>query len=99
MRVHVGDVCTEMPAPHSSDGGIPVQKVGVSVWKGQVQEEAIRQCKLSVSIRMSVCVCVQVSGCELVYVYVCIYVCLCVCVRENVGEGVPLVWTSVWVLG
>ena len=47
MRVHVGDVCTEMPAPHSSDGGIPVQKVGVSVWEGQVQEGAIRQCKLS----------------------------------------------------
>ena len=47
MHVHVGDVCTEMPAPHSSDGGIPVQKVGVSVWEGQVQEGAIRQCKLS----------------------------------------------------
>ena len=39
VRVHVGDVCTEMPAPHSSDGGIPVQEVGVSVWEGELEKD------------------------------------------------------------
>ena len=29
--VHVGEVCTAMPAPHASDGGIKVQDIGVSV--------------------------------------------------------------------
>ena len=39
-KVHVGKVCTAMPAPHHSDGGTPVRAVGVSVWEGELKPVA-----------------------------------------------------------
>ena len=37
-----GDACREMPASNPSDSGVPAQKIGVSMWKGEARYDKIK---------------------------------------------------------
>ena len=45
--VHTGEVCTEAPAPHCSDGGITPQSIGVSVYVPERQSRHSKSCGTS----------------------------------------------------
>ena len=52
-RVHTGEVCTAMPAPHSSDGGVRRQEPSSSVYRGPVAlESKPREQTSKVPVRM-----------------------------------------------